>query len=278
MGTIVPRKRKSGSTAYLERRHRPDASALIEDGHGAALARSRGEKTRPVPRLTSVPKMPMKSPMTKYQGECSMMFWHRLAFAGLFVAASVVSMTAGAQQPAPLQAGEILENGGGQQVKVLQCRPVSYGRECQTVAWENGRAASNPAWWDEDMLRKGDARVRESLGKPPRGGVKTDAQANLPTPLGQVPKVHAGDLPKAAADGAPAAGGRVPDGAYKCQMWMGSSYVNLGMVRSAGGVLNPDPLAKVGATITGVTPSADGMTISYTTARGYRESMDCTRE
>ncbi|NYZ17018.1 hypothetical protein HL658_31130 [Azospirillum sp. RWY-5-1] len=81
-----------------------------------------------------------------------------------------------------------------------------------------------------------------------------------------------------AASVAPAANGAVPDGAYKCQMWMGSSYVSLGTVRSVGGVLTPDPLAKVGATITGVTPSAGGITINYTTARGYRESMDCARE
>ena len=197
-----------------------------------------------------------------------MTFRKGLVFTVLSIAATVVSTTAGAQHPAPLREGEIIENGGGQQVKVLQCRPVSYGRECQTVAWENGSQASNPAWWDEEMLLKGDTRVREALGKPPRSGTKAVAQAT--------PQTTPSATPPAIPPSAPAP--QVPDGAYACQMWMGSSYVNLGTVRSARGVLTPDPLAKVGATITGVTPSADGIKIAYTTARGYRESMDCARK
>jgi hypothetical protein len=71
--------------------------------------------------------------------------------------------------------------------------------------------------------------------------------------------------------------GRIPNGSYKCQTWIGSSYVSLGTVRSQGGVLNTDLLRKVGATFTGATATADGVTISYTTARGYRESMDCKK-
>jgi len=183
-----------------------------------------------------------------------------------------------AQSAAPLQPGEILQNGGNEQVKVLQCRAVSYGRECQTVSWKNGRPDSNPAWWDEEMLIKGDARVREALGMPSRSG----AAAVAPNPPRAAAPAARRTAP--AAQGRPAtvpqraaAAGRIPDGAYRCQMWSGSSYVSLGTVRSVDGRLNTDLLGKVGATFTGATPTADGVTINYTTARGYRESMDCKR-
>ncbi|MCP3734247.1 hypothetical protein M9979_05070 [Sphingomonas sp. RP10(2022)] len=69
---------------------------------------------------------------------------------------------------------------------------------------------------------------------------------------------------------------RIPDGQYSCQMWIGSSYVTLA-AKLVGGKATSNPLTKTGATITGVTPSAGGITITYTTARGYRESMDCKR-
>ncbi|TNC13418.1 hypothetical protein FF100_11465 [Methylobacterium terricola] len=58
---------------------------------------------------------------------------------------------------------------------------------------------------------------------------------------------------------------------------MGSSYVDLGTVRSVGGALSPNPVAKAGGTITGASATKDGLRIDYTTARGYRENLDCTR-
>ena len=70
---------------------------------------------------------------------------------------------------------------------------------------------------------------------------------------------------------------RAGDGSYACQAWMGNSYVSFGKVRLAGGRLNPDPIAKVGGKVTGIAPTKEGVTVSYTTARGYRESMDCKR-
>ena len=75
-----------------------------------------------------------------------------------------------------------------------------------------------------------------------------------------------------------AGGDRIPNGTYECKMWMGSSYVSLGTVRSVNNSLDTALLAKVGATFTGASATASGVTISYTTARGYRESMDCTRK
>ncbi len=70
---------------------------------------------------------------------------------------------------------------------------------------------------------------------------------------------------------------RIPDGTYKCQTWIGSSYVSMGTIRSVRNSLDTAILRKVGATFTGAVPTRDGITVNYTTKRGYRESMDCTR-
>ncbi len=181
----------------------------------------------------------------------------------VLMAAAGIATPALAQSAAPLVPGELLYNGADQKLKVLTCRPVAYGRECDFVGWENGRAVSNPATLAEADLIKADARVRVALGQPPRAGTASTAAGSAASRSGNRARI--------------AAGTRVPDGTYHCQLWMGGSYANLGNVRSVGGALSPNPLAKVGATITGVAPSAGGITISYTTARGYRESMDCAR-
>lgn len=177
-----------------------------------------------------------------------------------------------AQRLPPLQPGEILFDGSDHKTKVLACRPVIWGRECQTVAWKDNRADSNPAWWDEQLLASGDARVRAALGLPPRGGVTTS-----PTGAARMATSGVAKRVSAAGTAAKTTSARTPDGTYTCQIWMRSSYVNLGTVRSVGGKLSPDIVAKTGGTITGATATAEGITISYTTARGYRESMDCKR-
>lgn len=70
---------------------------------------------------------------------------------------------------------------------------------------------------------------------------------------------------------------RIPDGTYKCSIWIGSSYVSMGTITSANNSLDTALLQKVGATFTGATPTRHGVRINYTTKRGYKESMDCTR-
>jgi len=72
--------------------------------------------------------------------------------------------------------------------------------------------------------------------------------------------------------------GTIPDGTYECKIWSGSSYISLGTIRSRNNSLDTQLLAKVGATFTGAQATPEGITVSYTTARGYRESMDCTRQ
>lgn len=182
------------------------------------------------------------------------------------------AVPASAQTGPALQPGEIIENGGGQQLKVLRCKPTAYRwRECETVLWVDGRADSNPAWWNEGELIKGDAVVRDRLGMPPRGGVP--AAATRPAT-----RVALQSRTVAPATRPAAGGKRIPDGTYKCMTWIGSSYVSMGVLRSANNSLDTGFLAKVGATFTGATPTAGGVTINYTSRSGYRESMDCTRQ
>lgn len=75
-----------------------------------------------------------------------------------------------------------------------------------------------------------------------------------------------------------ALGNTIPDGSYQCSTWSGSNYISLGTIRSVNNSLDTELLAKVGATYTGATPTPDGITVSYTSARGYRETMDCKRQ
>lgn len=185
---------------------------------------------------------------------------------------SLPSVGASAQAGPPLQPGELLENGGGEQIKVLQCFPTRYSwRECDTVGWKDGRAVSNVARWNEQDLIKGDARIRAALGKAPRGGRTVAAAPTRPTTTARPASPTLTGRPSANA------GGRIPDGTYTCQLWMGNSYVSLGTVRSVNGSLDTNLLRKVGATYTGVTAKPDGITINYKTAGGYNESMDCKR-
>lgn len=80
----------------------------------------------------------------------------------------------------------------------------------------------------------------------------------------------------AEAQGRPGASAKIPDGQYACQMWIGNSYVSLAG-KLVGGSASVNALTKTGAKITAVKPAPGGITIEYTTARGYRESMDCKR-
>lgn len=103
-------------------------------------------------------------------------------------------------------------------------------------------------------------------------------------------------------------GTSLPDGRYTCQIWIGSSLSTLGYVDVKGrtyrgpshsptGPFKPlaldgagrmtwspnfSSLAATGATITGSrvsgTAARPAFTVDYTTGRGYKESMDCTRE
>jgi len=119
----------------------------------------------------------------------------------------------------------------------------------------------------------------------------------------------------AAALAAPAAqaqggqrGSALPDGRYTCQIWIGSMLSSLGKVDIKGrsyrgpshtpsGAFKPlkmdgagnidwspkfSQLSATGATINGSrvsgTAAKPAFEIDYTTARGYKESMECTRE
>lgn len=102
--------------------------------------------------------------------------------------------------------------------------------------------------------------------------------------------------------------GALPDGRYTCQIWIGSMLSTLGKVDIKGrtyrgpsqapsgafkplnidssGKINWSPtfsqLAAAGATITDSrvsgTAAKPAFEVNYTTARGYKESMECTRE
>ncbi|MES2988495.1 MAG: hypothetical protein V4808_11360 [Pseudomonadota bacterium] len=62
------------------------------------------------------------------------------------------------------QPGEVVKVGGGQTVKILQCRPerVSRDMECEFVLWKNGGAASIKNWMMASQLAAGEARVKEA--------------------------------------------------------------------------------------------------------------------
>ncbi|MEO7053687.1 MAG: hypothetical protein ABI191_01825 [Rhizomicrobium sp.] len=105
-----------------------------------------------------------------------------------------------------------------------------------------------------------------------------------------------------------ATGKSLPAGMYACQIWSGSMLMTLGKVEikgatyrgpsntptgpfkplviDAAGMMSWSPnfsqLASTGAVITrsriSGTPAQPAFTVEYTTGRGYRESMDCTKE
>ncbi len=60
--------------------------------------------------------------------------------------------------------GEVVRTGGGQTVKILQCRPerVSRDIECEFVEWKNGGAASIRNWMMASQLAAAEARVKEA--------------------------------------------------------------------------------------------------------------------
>ena len=84
------------------------------------------------------------------------------------LALSVALCTAGAAQAQDservFQPGEVVKVGGGQTVKILQCRPerVSRDIECEFVLWKNGGAASIKNWMMASQLAAGEARVKEA--------------------------------------------------------------------------------------------------------------------
>jgi len=112
---------------------------------------------------------------------------------------------------------------------------------------------------------------------------------------------------EASAQAKPAATS-LPDGRYTCQIWIGSMLSTMGHVDVKGrsyrgpshtpsgpfrplqidgsGKMTWEPnfsqLKAAGATITGSrvsgTAAKPAFRIDYTTARGYREAMDCTRQ
>ena len=103
-------------------------------------------------------------------------------------------------------------------------------------------------------------------------------------------------------------GTSLPDGRYTCQIWIGSMLSTLGYVDIKGrtyrgpshtptGAFKPlaidatgrmtwspnfSSLASAGATITGSrvsgTAAKPAFNVDYTTARGYKESIECSRE
>lgn len=109
----------------------------------------------------------------------------------------------------------------------------------------------------------GKYRLFDKSATPPAASIESPA-APAETGYAAVPPPVAGS-------------GGIPDGSYDCKIWSGSSYIGLGTIRSSNNSLDTQILAKVGATFTGVESTADGITVSYTSARGNRESMDCTR-
>jgi hypothetical protein len=57
-------------------------------------------------------------------------------------------------KPREFTPGEVVPQGGGQFIKILQCRirATTKEPECEVQNWENGRAASQAFWWDAELI------------------------------------------------------------------------------------------------------------------------------
>lgn len=160
-----------------------------------------------------------------------------------------------------------------------------------------GRSASRPATTDDPAAEDADLDIDDDSDAP---GADTDAAAAA-KPASKLPTPATATTPKATAV-------TLPNGLYTCNIWMGQSLTSLGKVEikagtyrgpantpsgaykplviDGAGQLSWSPqfsqLAATGATITGSrisgTPAKPAFTVEYLTGRGYRESMDCTRE
>lgn len=87
-----------------------------------------------------------------------------------------VAGLAGAQEGLRLSPGDLLYYSDTERWKVLNCRqrPEVSWRECEMkLLLADGSPSATPAsWQDEQMVAKGDARIRRLTGKPPRAGTE----------------------------------------------------------------------------------------------------------
>ena len=126
-------------------------------------------------------------------------------YGAVFAVACVVASSAEAK-PREFTPGEIVPQGGGQFLKILQCG-IPEGKifpQCEVHAVENGRKSSNTFWWDYEQIVKAEQRAFEedpSLRK----------TAPAPAPAPRAPAQRA-PKPEAAAPGANAACPRTPYG------------------------------------------------------------------
>ena len=111
------------------------------------------------------------------------------------IVASVLTLCSAAAlaQGARLTVGEMIYASDTQQWKVLACRqrPEVTWRKCEVQLWENGAPAATPSsWQDEQMMVKGDARIRSATGRPPRAGMETAGRCAATPYGGTVPGSH----------------------------------------------------------------------------------------
>lgn len=100
------------------------------------------------------------------------------------------------------QPGELVKPGGGQTIKILQCRPerVSRDIECEFVLWKNGGAASIKNWMMASQIAAGEARVKEA--EELAGMTDAPAPPSAPLPAPAAP-AQPGAAPAATPDGMP---------------------------------------------------------------------------
>lgn len=159
----------------------------------------------------------------------------------------------------------------------------------------SARSASRPATIDDAAAEDADLDIDDDSDAPDAADAAAAAKpaAKAAAPAAAAPKATATTL---------------PNGLYTCNIWMGQSLISLGKVEvksgtyrgpagtpsgpykplviDGAGQMSWSPqfsqLAATGATITGSrisgTPAKPAFTVEYLTGRGYRESMDCTRQ
>jgi hypothetical protein len=84
---------------------------------------------------------------------------------GLCVAAAAALFLAGpaAAQDRKFRPGEIVAQGGGKFVRVVQCAPKDGRIQCEVHGWENGRASGAATWKDAEALARAEAAAGSQL-------------------------------------------------------------------------------------------------------------------
>jgi len=65
------------------------------------------------------------------------------------------------EQQRKFEAGEMVEVGGGQWVKILRCRGAGTNEECDVQYYRGDTPESTPRWENADFLRRAEERVRD---------------------------------------------------------------------------------------------------------------------